>query len=735
MANLIGHSLGRYHILEQLGEGGMATVYKAYDTRLENDVAVKVIRTENLAPSILEHSLKRFEREAKALAKLTHANIVNILDYGEYEGKPYLVMPYLPGGTLKQKLQGKPMQYQEAARLLIPIAKALAYAHQQGMVHRDVKPANILITQSGDPMLTDFGVAKIIDDEATMDLTGTSAAVGTPEYMAPEQITSKTVDHRADIYALGVVYYEMVTGRKPYTADTPMAVLFKHASEPLPRPKQFISSLPDEVEYILFKALAKNPQDRYPDAVLFANALEKLIITNHPESIPIEQPAKAKSGSVKNQDKFMAEKQTISQSNPGQSASSNSNPLSVSIKTAFPFSKRLAWGLVFFGVIGAAFWIGSLQRTTLPPTDSQAPVTVPATISNTISDAVPTIDPLTDLIASCRAEGMLTIIATPASWANYGEIFSIFEARSGVKINSLDENSGSADELAAIEANKGNTGPQSPDVVDVGYSFGQQGIDGGYYQAYKVSNWDKIPDTVLGLPAKDPNGLWTGGYYGVMVFEVNTDVIENIPQNWSDLLKSEYKDRIALAGDPRTSNQASQAVIAAALANGGSFDNVQPGMDFFKQLNDAGNFVPLIANLETVAQGTTPIVLLWDYNANDHKDILSGNPSIEIVYPNPTVASMYVQAISAYAPHPNCAKLWMEVLHSDAGQLAWMKGYAHGVNLTDMEDRGVIPAELKVKLPYSTVFASAVSPSPDQLTLARDAINNDWVSIVGVDYK
>ena len=173
MPDLIGQSLGRYHIIEQLGEGGMAIVYKAYDTRLESDVAVKVIRTENLAPSILGRALKRFEREAKALAKLTHSNIVKVLDYGEYEGKPYLVMPYLPGGTLKERLQGKPMAYQEATQILIPVSRALAYAHQQGLVHRDVKPSNILITQSGDPMLTDFGIAKIIDDEATMDLTGT----------------------------------------------------------------------------------------------------------------------------------------------------------------------------------------------------------------------------------------------------------------------------------------------------------------------------------------------------------------------------------------------------------------------------------------------------------------------------------------------------------------------------------------------------------------------------------
>jgi serine/threonine protein kinase len=275
MTNLIGKSLGRYHILEQLGEGGMAVVYKAYDTRLETDVAVKVIRTENILPSVLERALKRFEREAKSLAKLTHPNIVKVMDYGDYEGKPYLVLPYLPGGTLKKKL-GKPIPWQEAVEMLLPIAEALDYAHSQKMVHRDVKPANILLTERGQPMLTDFGIAKVLDIEETMDLTGTSAAVGTPEYMAPEQATAKTADHRADIYALGIVLYEMITGRKPYTADTPMAVLIMHARDPLPRPSKFISGIPNAVEKVLIKALAKSPDNRYQSMAEMVTALERL---------------------------------------------------------------------------------------------------------------------------------------------------------------------------------------------------------------------------------------------------------------------------------------------------------------------------------------------------------------------------------------------------------------------------------------------------------------------------
>jgi putative spermidine/putrescine transport system substrate-binding protein len=337
-----------------------------------------------------------------------------------------------------------------------------------------------------------------------------------------------------------------------------------------------------------------------------------------------------------------------------------------------------------------------------------------------------------NLVTACKSEGLMTIIATPPDWANYGEIFADFEKTTGVKINSLDPNAGSADELAAVEANKGNKGPQAPDIVDVGYAYGASGIAAGDYQPYKVSTWDKIPDTLLGIPAKDPNGYWTGGYYGVMAMLTNTAVVKNVPQNWSDLLKPEYKGQVALSGDPLSSNQAIQSVFAATLANGGSLDNAQPGLDWFNQLNQAGNFIPVIAKPGTISQGATPIVLTWDYLAFGYKDSWAGNPPAEITYPSPTIASMYVQAISAYAPHPNCAKVWMEVLHSDEGQLAWMKGYAHGVQQADLEGRGVIPADLKAKLPASSAFSSAVAPTPDQLTAALNLIKAGWMSTVGV---
>jgi putative spermidine/putrescine transport system substrate-binding protein len=370
-------------------------------------------------------------------------------------------------------------------------------------------------------------------------------------------------------------------------------------------------------------------------------------------------------------------------------------------------------------------------KATEAPVMTEAPVVV--TEAPVVVTEAPVVDPLADLAAACKEEGMVTIIATPDWWANYGEIFQLFKDKSGAELNSLDENAGSADEIAAVEANKDNKGPQAPDILDVGYAYGQIGIDKGIYMPYKVSTWDKIPDTLLGISAKDPDGYWTGGYYGVMVIETNTAVVQNPPKNWEDLLKPEYKGQIALSGPPITSNQAQQSIYAAGLANGGSLDNAQPGLDFFKQLNELGNFVPVSAKPGLVAQGATPIVLAWDYLAFGDRDTFAGNPPIEVSYPSPTIASMYVQAISAYAPHPNCAKLWMEILHSDEGQLAWMKGYAHPVQLADMEARGVIPADVQAKLPSSKEFASAVAPQPDQLSAARKLIGEGWMTTVGVD--
>jgi len=242
-------------------------------------------------------------------------------------------------------------QGEEAARLLIPIARALDYAHKRNLIHRDIKPSNILITESGEPMLTDFGVAKIIDEEATLDLTGTSAAVGTPEYMAPEQATSKNVDHRADIYALGIVFYEMVTGRRPFQADTPLAVLFKQASEPLPRPKSFVPSLPDAVEKILLKALAKRPDDRYQGMGEVVHAMESLLSGVAPAEK--QQPAPSKPQVARPRERTLDTQATIDQ-NEESTIQDRPAPRTRSTQTVPPSASSSLlryWPLALIGIL------------------------------------------------------------------------------------------------------------------------------------------------------------------------------------------------------------------------------------------------------------------------------------------------------------------------------------------------------------------------------------------------
>jgi len=275
MSGLMGQSFGRYQIVELIGQGGMATVYKARDINLERDVAIKIIRREAFPPEQLEVILKRFEREAKSLGGLSHPNIVGVIDYGEYEGSPYLVMVYLPGGTLKDRL-GKPMPWREAVRLLIPVARALEYTHEHNIINRDVKPSNILMTEKGQPMLTDFGLAKIFETHGATSLTASGAGLGTPDYMAPEQWTGDSTA-LSDMYSLGVVLYEMITGHRPYTSDTPAGILLKQVSEPLPLPKRYIPDLPQNVESVMLKTLARKPENRYADMRAFANELQDLL--------------------------------------------------------------------------------------------------------------------------------------------------------------------------------------------------------------------------------------------------------------------------------------------------------------------------------------------------------------------------------------------------------------------------------------------------------------------------
>lgn len=386
--------------------------------------------------------------------------------------------------------------------------------------------------------------------------------------------------------------------------------------------------------------------------------------------------------------------------------------------------------LVFkmLGLLLAAAFVLSACGTpaTAAPTAAPAPTQAPAATAAPAATSAPSA--MDQLVAAAKAEGTLTTIALPHDWCNYGEALDNFKAKYGLTINELNPDGGSGDEVEAIKANKDNKGPQAPDVIDVGFSFGASSKADGLLMPYKVSTWDTIPAEV-----KDPDGYWYGDYYGVMSFLVNTDVQPKVPQDWNDLLDPAYKGQVALSGDPRTSNQAIQAVYAAGLANGGTLDNPQPGLDFFAKLQKEGNLVPLISNNGLVAKGETPVRITWDYNGLAAIDSFAGNPKATLVVPKSgRFGGVYVQAISAYAPHPNAAKLWMEYLYSDEGQLVWMKGYCHPIREADLRARNVVPADISAKLPDVT---GAVFPTLDQLTAANKAITTAWDSVVGADIK
>ena len=339
-----------------------------------------------------------------------------------------------------------------------------------------------------------------------------------------------------------------------------------------------------------------------------------------------------------------------------------------------------------------------------------------------------------DLVAAATKEGQLTTIALPHDWCGYGAVIDAFKKKyPGITVNELNPDAGSGDEIQAIIANKGNTGPQAPDVIDVGLSFGPQAKTDKLIQPYKVSTWDSIPDS-----AKDADGYWYGDYYGVLSFLVNDDIVKTAPTTWADLKKSDYANAVALAGDPRAANQAIQAVYAAGLASGGSAgaDAGTKGLAFFADLNKAGNFVPVIGKSASVAQGTTPIVAAWDYNALAWKDGFQGNPKAEVIVPSDAVvAGVYIQAISAYAPHPNAAKLWMEYLYSDEGQLGWLAGYCHPIRFNDLAKNNKIPQDLMAKLPDPALYAKAVFPTLDEQAAAKDVIVKQWDSVVGANVQ
>lgn len=273
-ASLEGQTLGKYRVLDPLGRGGMAQVYRAYHPGLDRYVAVKVLRSDLVEE---EEFLVRFRREARAVAALRHPHIVQVHDFDVQDGIYYMVMELLEGDTLKARLndyhiRGEQMPAGEMVRILLDVLDGLAYAHSEGVIHRDIKPANIMLTRSGQAVLTDFGIAQIVGGTRH---TAAGVLMGTLNYIAPEQGLEGHSDPRSDIYSVGIVFYEMLLGKPPFDADTPLAILMKHLHDPLPLPRQVDPRIPEPFERIVLKALAKQPEERFQSAEEMAQTLRQ----------------------------------------------------------------------------------------------------------------------------------------------------------------------------------------------------------------------------------------------------------------------------------------------------------------------------------------------------------------------------------------------------------------------------------------------------------------------------
>jgi serine/threonine-protein kinase len=277
--------IGRYQIKSELGRGGMATVYQAYDPRFERDVAIKIL------PRALLHDPQfrtRFDREAKTIAMLEHPAIVPVYDVGEEDGQPYIVMRLMSGGSLADRLDTGALSQEEATRIISRIAPALDAAHAQGIIHRDMKPGNILFDQYGNAYLSDFGIARLA--QATANLTG-SSIIGTPAYMSPEQVQGdKELDGHSDIYALGVIVFQMLTGAMPYQADTPAKVMMMHLLEPVPEIGALNPALPAGCNQVIARAMAKAPEARFPTTQEMARALDGVV---HGSGAPVQPPGES----------------------------------------------------------------------------------------------------------------------------------------------------------------------------------------------------------------------------------------------------------------------------------------------------------------------------------------------------------------------------------------------------------------------------------------------------------
>jgi putative spermidine/putrescine transport system substrate-binding protein len=328
------------------------------------------------------------------------------------------------------------------------------------------------------------------------------------------------------------------------------------------------------------------------------------------------------------------------------------------------------------------------------------------------------------ILREAKKEGAINTIALPPDWANYGEIMSTFQKKYGLKLTNDNPDASSAQENQAVRSLKGD--PRAPDVLDVGPSFAIAGANEGLYAKYFNRYFGTVPRAM-----KDGRGFWIADYWGVVSFGTNRAAVSNVPKSWADLLKPEYKNKVALNGSPLSSGSAVAGVFSASLANGGSLSDIGPGIDFFARLKQAGNFIPVQATPQTIASGQTPIVVDWDYlNLAYIKEFPAARIAVSVPAKG-VYGAYYCQAINNWAPHPYAARLWQEFLYSDAGQLLWLKGFSHPARFADLAKRKAIPKAMLNALPSPALYAQVRFANAGQLNAARTKIASEWPAKVG----
>ncbi|MFF3560390.1 ABC transporter substrate-binding protein [Streptomyces sp. NPDC002574] len=327
------------------------------------------------------------------------------------------------------------------------------------------------------------------------------------------------------------------------------------------------------------------------------------------------------------------------------------------------------------------------------------------------------------LVAAAKKEGTLNAIALPRDWANYGELIDGFTKKYGIKINDETPDAASQDEINAVTSRKGQD--RAPDVLDLGSSFALSGAQQGLFASYKVASFDDIP-----AAQKDAQARWYNDYGGYVSIGCDAKAVKVCPTSFADLLKPQYKSQVAMNGNPTKSGSAFGGVYAAALANGGSFDDIQAGLDFFAKLKKNGNYTPVESTPATVEKGETPISIDWDYlNAGYAKEFASKGLDWKVVIPEDgKYAQYYSQAINKDAPHPAAARLWQEYLYSAEGQNLWLKGFARPVLMPAMETAGTLDKAAAAALPPVTGTPSF--PTEDQQAKAKDVLAQGWAKAV-----